>query len=441
MCIYGRRLKNRRYGWTKKNQGNVPDCPDDRLRGIETACGICMECRKAKADSWITRLEYEMAERAGLGIFATLTFDEKELEELQEQNEDDAEKIAKIAIRRLLERYRKINKKSLRHWGVPELGHKGTQRLHIHMIFWAEDIEEKRKLKETASWDKNWQRKDTKDNLRRYWKYGNVWVGDYCDERTSRYIAKYMIKVDEDHKGFRPRIMTSAGIGVRYIRDNWERHEFRGRETETKMRRKNGTEREMPKYYKQKRWTDEEREQLRIFQLDKNEGFIAGVRYKEWNSRQVQEQLSRYREKMKEDPRNRRWPRMKYTTRFGQTIDYKERIQNSIEQQIKHYEGVFRTKNWKKRVALRKRRNTYESVLCVPGTCYAGIGVIPAFQGVNTALPRGTLRLRYEEHDGRERAEKWGNTKLDQYSNNRRGQDGALRSQPMTTQWKEKTPF
>ena len=48
------------------------------------------------------------------------------------------------------------------------------------------------------------------------WKYGIIWIGQYINEKTINYIMKYITKVDEDHKGFKAVILTSAGIGKQY---------------------------------------------------------------------------------------------------------------------------------------------------------------------------------------------------------------------------------
>ena len=64
--------------------------------------------------------------------FVTLTFSNEKLttlnneipNEIQGYARDNA--LATLAVRRFLERWRKKNKKSIRHWLVTELGHKGT---------------------------------------------------------------------------------------------------------------------------------------------------------------------------------------------------------------------------------------------------------------------------------------------------------------------------
>ena len=48
MCLYAKRILNRRYLPTKKNGYVPPVCTDERLRYIEIECGECFECKKKK---------------------------------------------------------------------------------------------------------------------------------------------------------------------------------------------------------------------------------------------------------------------------------------------------------------------------------------------------------------------------------------------------------
>ena len=59
------------------------------------------------------------------------------LKELQGYELDNA--IAAYAIRKFLEHWRKKFKKSLRHWLVTELGHNGTENIHLHGIVWTDE--------------------------------------------------------------------------------------------------------------------------------------------------------------------------------------------------------------------------------------------------------------------------------------------------------------
>lgn len=44
------------------------------------------------------------------------------------------------AVRYFLERWRKENKKSLRHWFISELGGGQTEHVHLHGIVWTDDV-------------------------------------------------------------------------------------------------------------------------------------------------------------------------------------------------------------------------------------------------------------------------------------------------------------
>ena len=130
------------------------------------------------------------------GKFITLTFSNEELDKLiQETGIQESNAVATIAVRRFLERWRKKYKKSVKHFLITELGHNGTERIHLHGILFTNEKTE---------------------TILEIWKYGMIWIGQYINEKTINYIMKYITKVDEDHKGFKAVILTSAGIGKQY---------------------------------------------------------------------------------------------------------------------------------------------------------------------------------------------------------------------------------
>ena len=108
--------------------------------------------------------------------------------------------IATKATRRFLERYRKKNKKSLKHWLITEIGHEGTENIHMHGIIWIDDI----------------------NDIQKYWNYGHTWTGhgeqkiNYVTNRTINYMIKYVTKIDSKHKEYQPKILCSPGIGKNY---------------------------------------------------------------------------------------------------------------------------------------------------------------------------------------------------------------------------------
>ena len=92
---------------------------------------------------------------------------------------------------------------------MTELGHNGTENIHLHGIIWAEDI----------------------SKLRDLWGYGFIWDGkkdsygrktNYVSAKTVNYIIKYVTKVDLKHRYYKQAILTSAGIGAGYMkRTDW----------------------------------------------------------------------------------------------------------------------------------------------------------------------------------------------------------------------------
>ena len=84
---------------------------------------------------------------------------------------------------------------------MTELGHNGTENIHLHGIIWTKEDAKK---------------------IRKQWKNGFVWLGNqnsygqitnYVNSKTVNYIIKYITKIDEQHKAYQPKILCSKGIG------------------------------------------------------------------------------------------------------------------------------------------------------------------------------------------------------------------------------------
>ena len=276
MCLYPRIIKNRKYTETKKNGGKIPAVHDKRILYVPIACGVCMECMKAKAREWQIRLAEEIRTNKN-GQFITLTFNEESLQELENEvrkdseetvtnNEDqllksynDGNSIAILAVRRFLERWRKKYKKSVRHWLVTELGHNGTERIHLHGIIFT----------------------DKKEEIEKIWKYGWVYLGQFVNEKTINYIVKYIHKIDSDHKEYKPKVLCSAGIGSGYIkRVDANNNRYNEKNTDESYKFRNGIKSNIPIYYRNKIYSEEEREKLWINKLDENTRYINGEKIK-----------------------------------------------------------------------------------------------------------------------------------------------------------------
>lgn len=268
MCYLKKRIRNPKYLPNKKNNFNPPVCTDERKRYIEIECGECPECRKKKRREWSIRISEELKNNRS-AVFFTGTLSPKRMSEL-ERKYDTKEKneIITKECRLFLERIRKRTKKSIKHWAVTETGEKNG-RVHIHMICFSQTLD-KWKLTNLL-WDA--------------WTAGYKYYGKYCNSKTAYYITKYMLKENKADKDFRPKILTSKGIGAAYCfkESSKQRHAYvkktpEVRTIETYLTDK-WTEIALPKYYKMKLWEEDVRDQLFTEKLDDEITWIGKESY------------------------------------------------------------------------------------------------------------------------------------------------------------------
>lgn len=261
MCLYPKFVLNPKYKPNKKNRGVIPPVSDYRVLYVPIGCKQCMECKKQKAMNWKTRLLEDVKVNRE-ATFVTLTFNKQAFETLAKQAPDIKgytldNWIATRAVRLFLERWRKEHKKSLRHWLVTELGHNGTENVHLHGIVWSKNVHK----------------------IRKHWQYGFVWCGTYVNERTVSYITKYVTKTDLKHKYYNPIILTSAGIGGNYVNSyNATNNKYVENKTREYYITANGTKLALPTYWRNKIYNEDERERLWLEKLDKCERFVLGER-------------------------------------------------------------------------------------------------------------------------------------------------------------------
>lgn len=271
MCLFPKLIKNPKYKPNKKNEGYAPEPADPRVMFVPIGCGMCMECMRKKANEWKIRLQEDIRHNAG-AKFITLTLSNESyasLVDIIHSKKSDVEgyaldnAVATIAVRRFLERWRKKHKKSLRHWLVTELGHNGTENIHLHGLIWTNDL----------------------DLVEKIWQYGYIWKGkkkggkliNYVSAKTINYISKYVTKVDKKHKYYKPVILTSAGIGAGYTKTpNFKKNRYQNGSTKETYTTRTGHEVSLPIYYRNKAYTEEERENLWLQKLDKEERWVLG---------------------------------------------------------------------------------------------------------------------------------------------------------------------
>lgn len=340
MCLYPRIIRNRKYTATKKNGGIVPAPPiikdengnewyDERVMWVAVGCQKCMECKKQKARGWQVRLMEEVRNDC-TGIFVTLTFSNesiyklnKDIEKLGNKdltgyNRDNA--IAKIGVRKFLERWRKKYGKSVKHWLVTELGHEGTENIHMHGIIWTDKSGEE---------------------IKERWGYGFGWMGDehngYVNEQTINYIIKYTNKIDKDHEEYNPIVLTSAGIGKSYLdREDAKKNRYNKKGTKEVYTTQQGFKIALPTYYRNHIYSEEEKEKLWTEKLDKQERWVDGV-------------------KIKNDKDDEEYYKALYTARAkNKRLGYGS---DEINWEKREYENERRNMNFKKRIEDEENKN------------------------------------------------------------------------------------
>lgn len=319
MCLYPGFVDNAKYKPNKKNGGIIPPVYDKRALQVPRGCGKCIECMKQRKRGWQVRLLEDIKTHTN-GLFTTLTFNTESIIKLKWDVEnymiidnkrvkfyrkiegyDLDNAIATRAMRMFNERWRKKYKKALRHWMVTELGHQNTEHIHLHgIIYTSEDP--------TIITDK--------------WQYGFTWLGDeilgkrvnYVNEETVNYITKYVSKMDFQHKEYKPLILNSPGIGRDYTKQS-KHNKFNGENTDETYRTSTGHKIAMPSYWRNKIYTDDEREKLYLQKLDKNERYICGEKIKADNSKTYYDLLKYHRQRNKElgyGDNKKNWDKIEY---------------------------------------------------------------------------------------------------------------------------------
>jgi hypothetical protein len=326
MCLYPRIITNPKYKANKKNGGVIPAISDERVTQVPIGCGVCLECMKQKARGWQVRLLEDIRVNNN-GKFMTMTFNSKSLKEITEivRKKDKAvgydldNAIATKAVRYFLERWRKKYGKSLRHWLVTELGHEGTEHLHLHGIVWTDE-----KMEE----------------IERIWQYGYCHKGrlkpngqweNYVNNRSVTYITKYLFKIDEKHKKYKPIILCSKGIGKAYMdKIDSEKNKYKEGGTKEYYKTSTGHKMGMPIYWRNKIYSEEEREKLWVEKLDKQERYVLGCKIDISNGEEEYNKAlqlaQKHSEEMGYNSMNMTWEEEQYE-RERRILKQKEKIQ------------------------------------------------------------------------------------------------------------------
>lgn len=236
-------------------------------------CGKCNFCLQNKRNEWAYRLSYHL-KRAETADFITLTYDGEhiplmyddrtraeymilEKEELKQffkslkQNQDrQLERIGRTRTE-----VRELKKKwKIKYYAVGEYGTR-YQRPHYHAVIYNLHRITLRKLARKEIWPK-----------------GEIHRGDVND-MSIQYTAKYIIDGQREEWSQDPRpkpfMICSKGLGKEYIAKRGKWHTTAGR----LYVMNNGHKVRMPRYYKDKIFTEEERKTLGAIAAEEQEAY------------------------------------------------------------------------------------------------------------------------------------------------------------------------
>lgn len=196
-------------------------------------CGQCPECRSQRIDSWKFRLMEEEKQHFNCS-FVTLTYSNEKIR----RTENGFLTLVKKDYQDFMKRLRKnTGRKTIKYYAVGEYGSK-TMRPHYHAIMYDA----------------------TKDEIVKAWTLGDVHIGQVTEDSIA-YTAKYMQKAgkipmfasDDRVPEFS---LMSKHLGKSYLTPQVVKYHRQGIHYITK---KGGYKQSLPRYYREKIFTEEER--------------------------------------------------------------------------------------------------------------------------------------------------------------------------------------
>ena len=172
------------------------------------------------------------------------------------------------------------------------------------------------------------------------WIAGYSYNGKYVNEKTINYVAKYLTKDDPDNKDFTGKILASPGLGKKYVERGKEINKFKYKQTIENYRFRNGAVAPMPKYYKNKLYTENERELLWIYKQEEGYAFVMGEKIPTKTDEDLKDlenikQFYRDRNKKIHFDNEDLWNWQKSKNKMQKKLDYKKKWRKFKEKEIK----------------------------------------------------------------------------------------------------------
>ena len=213
------------------------------INGQNVPCGKCAACLVNKRKEWTFRLNEEL-KISSSSFFITLTYDDEHLP----YNENGIPTFNKRDVQLFLKRLRKRTKQKISYYIVSEYGER-TFRPHYHGFIFNLDAN---------------QQKAT-ELIYQSWQQGNVKIGT-TQSASIAYVTKYVINRNSIKGLDKPFALISKrpAIGSSFLELNGENYINAKRFYVTL----NGHKQPIPRYYRDKLFTPEEKEAYREQLLD-----------------------------------------------------------------------------------------------------------------------------------------------------------------------------
>ena len=230
---------------------NIPDPKYDNPKiRLEVPCGKCAGCLQSRRDDWTNRLTHEM-DASSSAHFITLTYAEEYI-----TYGETHQTLVKSDLQNFFKRLRKrIYPNKIRYYAVGEYG-TTTLRPHYHIILF--------NLPHNMV-----------DEIQLSWSNGFAQIGT-VNRGSIHYVTKYHVNKNIYPEGSQPSFATMSrkpGLGSNYVRDYATYHD--GNINRSYLLHPGGVKSRLPRYYKDKLYTESEREQI---------GEIGRDNYNTWSS-------------------------------------------------------------------------------------------------------------------------------------------------------------
>lgn len=215
----------------------------------QVPCGKCLECRKARVNSWFVRLSNELRHSQS-AHFLTLTYDDSVLPFSENGLMTLQYRDFQLFMKRLRKDVSTYSDIKIKYFCVGEYGTR-THRPHYHVIMF--------NVQDQSLYEK-------------HWKHGHIHIGN-VEDQSIFYTLKYSLKTtfglrpsDPDDDRIPERALQSKNLGIKYLTPQMVKYHKENLGKGTTML--GNIELPLPRYYRDKIFTDGEKK-ARIKSMEK----------------------------------------------------------------------------------------------------------------------------------------------------------------------------